>query len=52
MAGGCIPESSLMPARVLDNVMGEGEHGRLPKLSKNFMHIHTMWLLLCHYNAF
>ena len=27
MAGGRILESSFMLARVLDNVMGEGEHG-------------------------
>ena len=44
MADGRILESSLMLACMLDDVMGEGEHGRRPKTSKNGMHIHTMWL--------
>jgi hypothetical protein len=41
MAGGRIPESAFMLVRVLEIVMGEGEHGRLPKVSKNAMHIQT-----------
>ena len=43
MAGGRILESSLMLARVLDNVMGEGEHGRRPKTSKK-RHAHPHYV--------
>ena len=43
MAGGRILESSLMLARVLDNVMGEGEHGRRPKTSKK-QHAHPHYV--------